>query len=60
MDVLLPRPRRYRVLISKACLELKREALHEEARRAVAAGSRAGRDLVEAYSRLAGREGRTG
>jgi len=33
MDVLLPRPRRHRVLTSKAYLELKREALealHEE------------------------------
>jgi NitT/TauT family transport system ATP-binding protein len=63
MDIALPRPRSYRVLTSKAYLELKQEALealHEEALRAFAAGSRSARDLVEAYSRRAGREGRTG
>jgi len=36
------------------------EALHEEALRAFAAGSRTARDLVEAHGRRAGREGRTG
>ena len=58
MEIDLPRPRKYQVLTSSRYLELKQEALealHEEALRAFAAGTRSASDLVEAYSRRAGR-----
>ena len=58
MEIDLPRPRKYQVLTSSRYLELKQEALealHEEALRAFAAGTRSAYDLVEAYSRRADR-----
>lgn len=62
MEIELPRPRNYRMLTSRRYLELKQEALdalHEEALRAFAAGSKSAYDLVEAYSRRAGRGSKT-
>lgn len=58
MEIDLPRPRKYQVLTSSRYLELKQEALealHEEALRAFAAGTRSAYDLVEAYGRRADR-----